>query len=103
MTEGRKVKVSLTIAYDLLRLVDRTASRAGETRSGVVDKWLRGAARAAIERDLDEATARYYDELSTVDRREDRAIASAAAAAARGLAIDEPVRRRRRTAKRKRR
>ena len=73
MSSARKLKVSLTLSADLVALIDRDASNRNDTRSGIVEEWLRLAASATTERAIEEATAAYYlglrgDERGEVDR-----------------------------------
>ena len=91
-----KLKVSLTISADLLALVDRDARRRNDTRSGVVDHWLRRAANSAVEAEIDDATAAYYESLRGNERAEDEAIARALSQAAARVSRGGADRRRRR-------
>lgn len=91
-----KVKVSLTISGDLLALVDRDARRHNDTRSGVVEQWLRRAANASVEKEIADATTAYYQSLHRDERAEDEALARALSAAARHVAYDDAARPRRR-------
>jgi metal-responsive CopG/Arc/MetJ family transcriptional regulator len=84
----RKLKLSITLSEGLLRRIDRSMGRS-ETRSGVIQRWLERAARLEAERELDDATAAYYDSLTRADVAEDDAIARGLSRAARKLAIDE--------------
>ncbi|HEY8072467.1 MAG TPA: ribbon-helix-helix protein, CopG family [Labilithrix sp.] len=96
-----KRKVSLTISADLLELVDRDARRRNDTRSGVVEQWLRRAASATVEKEIAEATAAYYQSLRGSERAEDEALARALSKAAQRVAVDDgarPRHRRRETA-----
>jgi metal-responsive CopG/Arc/MetJ family transcriptional regulator len=88
-----KSKVSLTISTDLLQLVDREAKRVGRTRSSVFEQFVRGGARRASERSLDEMTADYYASLSADERDENEKIARASSRAAKAITYDAPVRR----------
>lgn len=94
---ARKVKVSVSLDADVLALVDQSAVREGAARSAVMERWLRAAARDAKLRQLENATAAYYDALTATERTEDTAIARAASRAARRLRIDEPAPRPRRS------
>ena len=91
-----KQKVSLTIAADVLELVDRDARRRNETRSGVVEQWLRRAASASVEREIAEATTAYYQSLRSDERAEEEALSRALSNAARHVAYDDSARPRRR-------
>jgi hypothetical protein len=51
-----KLKVSLTLSADLVALVDRDAERHRDTRSGVVEQWLRQAASASVEQEITQAS-----------------------------------------------
>lgn len=97
MTSARKLKVSITLSADLLALVDRDAQRTHDTRSGVVEQWLRRAASATAEKEIEEATAAYYLSLRGEERSEDDTLSRALSAAARRVSYDEaPLPRRRR-------
>lgn len=93
---AHKLKVSLTLSADLLKLVDRDARRRNDTRSGVIEQWLRRAASASIEKDVEDATAAYYLSLRGNERAENEALAHALSKAAQRVSYDDPVRRRRR-------
>jgi metal-responsive CopG/Arc/MetJ family transcriptional regulator len=96
-TMGTKLKVSLTLSEDLLALVDRDAKRRHETRSGVVEQWLRRAATASAEKEIEEATAAYYLSMRSEELAEDEALSHALSDAARRVSYGEsPVVRRRR-------
>lgn len=89
MTAG-KAKVSVTLSRELLDRVDEVAAREpGATRSGVIERWLRLAARAEAAQALRDATVRYYESLSADEQEEDAALAKAARRRARRLRIDE--------------
>ncbi len=84
-----KLKVSLTLSADLVALVDRDAKRLNDTRSGVVEQWLRRAARTAVEKEIEAATAAYYRSLRGDELAEDEALARALSAATRRVSYDE--------------
>jgi len=84
-----KLKVSLTLAADLVALVDRDARRRRSTRSGVVEQWLRRAASASVEGELAEATATYYRSLRATDIEEDERLSRALSNASRRVAYDD--------------
>jgi metal-responsive CopG/Arc/MetJ family transcriptional regulator len=98
MTPAPKLKVSLTLSADVVALVDRHARRRKNTRSGVVEQWLRRAAATSAEQQIEEATAAYYRSLRGDERAEEDAMSRALSAAARRVAYDksEPRRQRRR-------
>jgi hypothetical protein len=83
-----KLKVSLTLSADLVALVDRDAERLHDTRSGVVEQWLRHAARAAVEKEIEAATATYYRSLRGDERAEDEALARALSVATQRISYD---------------
>ncbi len=91
-----KLKVSVTISADLLKMVDRDARRRNETRSGVIEQWLRRAAVANAQRELEDATAAYYLSLRGAERADNEALARGLSKAARRVSYDEAARRRRR-------
>lgn len=87
-----KVKVSLTLAADLVASIDRDARRTGTTRSYLVEQRLRDAATRAAERSIETATDAYYASLTGAARDEERAIASASTSAAKTIRYDALVR-----------
>jgi hypothetical protein len=89
-----KLKVSLTLSADVVALVDRDARLRKDTRSAVVEHWLRRAAGAALSKEIEDATAAYYHSLREEERAEDAAIARALSGRARRISYDEPPRRR---------
>jgi hypothetical protein len=94
-----KRKVSLTLPADLLELLDRDARRRGHTRSGVVEMWLRRAASAALEKEVEDATSAYYLSLRGRAAEMDEQLARASSRAARRVSYGgtaAPRRRRRR-------
>jgi hypothetical protein len=86
---ARKLKISLTISVDVLESVDHDARRSNETRSAVVDRWLRRAAQIAAQREIDEATAAYYLSLRGDEAAENDTLARALSAAARRVSYDD--------------
>jgi Arc/MetJ-type ribon-helix-helix transcriptional regulator len=87
--EHPKTKVSITLAPDLVRAVDRAVKRGrGESRSSVIDAWLRRAARINAEDTLRAETVAYYETLSAQESSENTAIARASSRAARKLELD---------------
>jgi metal-responsive CopG/Arc/MetJ family transcriptional regulator len=75
MKTTRKAKVSVTLDRDLLAAIDRRATR-GATRSQVIEEWLRLSALAQAHRDLETATAAYYEGRTADQRAEDEALAA---------------------------
>ena len=100
MTAAAKLKVSLTLSADLVALVDRHARRGDGSRSGVVEQWLRRAASASVEHEIDDATASYYRSLRGEDRTGDEPLSRSLSDAARRVAYDEESAPRRRQARR---
>jgi hypothetical protein len=92
MTTARKLKVSLSLSEDVVALVDRQAARLHESRSGVIEQWLRRAGSAAAEKEIEQATVAYYRSLRDADRADDEALSRASSAAARRVKYDEPSR-----------
>ncbi|GAC1354270.1 MAG: hypothetical protein NVSMB47_07520 [Polyangiales bacterium] len=93
-----KRKVSLSLSADLLALVDHDARLRNDTRSGIVEQWLRRASIANAASEIDDATAEYYWSLRGAPRAEAEAIGRGASKAARRVSYDErsPPRPRRR-------
>lgn len=88
--ENTRVKVSITLAPELLRTIDRVRrSRPGESRSAVIEEWLRRGARQEEEARLRAETIEYYESRSSEEVREDTALARASSRAARRLRIDQ--------------
>ncbi len=98
MSTVPKLKVSLTLSAEVVALVDRDARRRQNTRSGVVEQWLRRAAAASVEHQIEEATAAYYRSLRGDERAEEEAMSKALSAAARRVSYDESESPRRRRA-----
>ena len=87
--EGTRSKLSITLAPDLIRAVDRAAKKhSRRSRSAVIEIWLRRAARMDLEDQLRTATISYYESLSAEERKEDAAIARSSSRAARRLKVD---------------
>ncbi len=73
----RRARVTVTLSPDVLSKVDRAArAKPGSSRSSVIEAWLRKAAAGEAHDALDRAIARYYDDLSAVERAEGEAWAS---------------------------
>lgn len=89
MTAAAKLKVSLSLSAEVLALVDRTARRGNDTRSGVIERWLRRAATAAVEQEIAEATAAYYRSLRGDELAEDEALSRGLSDAARRVSYDD--------------
>lgn len=88
--EQTRSKLSISLAPDLVRAVDRAAKKSvGLSRSSVIETWLRRAAGMDLEDQLRAETIAYYEQLSTKDRKEDAAIARSASRAARKLGLDD--------------
>jgi metal-responsive CopG/Arc/MetJ family transcriptional regulator len=88
--EHTRSKVSITLAPDIIRAVDRAARRNPKgSRSAVIESMLRRAARMDLEEQLRADTIAYYESLSASERAEDAAIARSASRAARRLRIDD--------------
>lgn len=92
-----KQKISVTVASDVLGLVDREARRAGATRSYTIERWLRAGALRAAEASLEDATAAYYASLRPEEQAEAEAIGRAGSKAAQRATYDAAPRRRPRT------
>jgi metal-responsive CopG/Arc/MetJ family transcriptional regulator len=70
----RKHKVSLSLPADLVAWIDRQAARKrGQTRSGVVEQAVRGWAKRATAKDIEDATVAYYQAMTAAERDEDAA------------------------------
>jgi len=86
-----KLKVSLTLSEDVVALVDRNAKQHKGTRSAVVESWLRRAATAEIARDIEDATAAYYESLRSDQREDDESLSKALSSAARRVSYDDSI------------
>ena len=75
MKPARKAKVSVTLGRDLLAEIDRRVA-GGATRSQVIEEWLRRSALAQARRDLDAATAAYYEGRTPEQRVEGEGLAA---------------------------
>jgi metal-responsive CopG/Arc/MetJ family transcriptional regulator len=76
MDTPRKVKISVSIAADVLEAVDRLAASEGTTRSEVVERWLRELPRRATAARLDEQAPGHHGVLTAAERAEDNAWAA---------------------------
>ncbi|HEX2659120.1 MAG TPA: ribbon-helix-helix domain-containing protein [Polyangia bacterium] len=83
------MKVSISLDAQLLGLVDRLAANEGQTRSAVIERWLREGSRRGAAARLEEETAAYYDGLSPAEKDDDAVWAAAASKATKKLVIDE--------------
>jgi hypothetical protein len=81
MKDARRLKVSISIAADVLSRVDREVRRRSDTRSGVIDAWLRASADRQARDQLVAETASYYRDLPSEVRDEDSAWADFSASA----------------------
>ena len=84
-----RVKISVSLARDLVARIDRAARTEARSRSSVLEGWLRASARERAARELEAATVAYYESLTPEDWREEEAMASASSRAARRLSIDD--------------
>ena len=92
-----RTRVTVSLPADLVQLIDRCTRELKETRSGLVEDWLRRASRQYRQRVLDDEITEYYGSRSDAERDEDDAIARTAGLRAAELSFDEaPVRRKRR-------
>jgi Arc/MetJ-type ribon-helix-helix transcriptional regulator len=67
-----RAKVSITVPSDLLEIIDREVSSTPESsRSAVIEAWLRRAARGEALDELEQATAAYYQGLTSEELEED--------------------------------
>ena len=67
-----KHKVSVSLPADLVAWIDRqVARRRSATRSGVVEQAVRSWARRSSAKDIEDATAAYYQAMSASERAED--------------------------------
>jgi metal-responsive CopG/Arc/MetJ family transcriptional regulator len=88
--EGTRAKLSITLAPDVIRAVDRAARKhSSRSRSAVIETWLRRVARLDLEDQLRAETVAYYESLSAAERKEDAAIARSTSRSARRLRIDD--------------
>ena len=86
---GSRVKISVSLPGELVARIDRAARAEARPRSRVLEGWLRATARERAARDLEAATIAYYESLTSEERHEEEAIASASSLAARRLRVDE--------------
>ncbi|MBI5481047.1 MAG: ribbon-helix-helix protein, CopG family [Deltaproteobacteria bacterium] len=72
MSPVPKTKISITLARDLLEVIDRrVAAGAGRSRSAVIEAWLRRAAHRDAEAILARETIAYYESRTAEERAED--------------------------------
>jgi hypothetical protein len=60
-----------------------------ERRSGVIEQWLRRAAKASAEQEINDATATYYRSIRSENNSEDEPVARALSRAAAHVAYDD--------------
>jgi hypothetical protein len=89
MTSAPKLKVNLTLSADVVALVDRDAQRRKDTRSGIVEQWLRRAATAGVEQEIEDVTAAYYRSLSSEEDAEEEVGSKSPASSTRRIAYDQ--------------
>lgn len=88
--ESTRTKLSITLAPDVVRAVDRAAkAQPGASRSSIIETWLRRAARISEEERMRVETVAYYESRSEQERREDDAWARASSRRARRLKLDD--------------
>jgi len=86
---GAKAKISITLSEDILARVDAAVRKSPrESRSSVIERWLRGASRVAAVSALREETLRYYESLDADERGEDEALARASSTSAQRVRYD---------------
>jgi metal-responsive CopG/Arc/MetJ family transcriptional regulator len=78
-----KARVTITISREVLRLVDRAADNEQDSRSAIIERWLRQGMRRSAEGAIARETIAYYRSLSDEERIEDEAFAKALGSAAR--------------------
>lgn len=83
-----KVKISISLDPSVLEAVEQSAAMAGESRTAVIERWLRDGSRRARAHRLEADTAAYYESLSAAEKEEDASWAAASSRAFRRLAID---------------
>ena len=89
MTAMRKIKISVSLAPEIVARVDKAAAaEPGATRSGIVERWLRQADRAAVTRKVEADVIAYYDSMTAEHRREEKVLSEALGRAASELDID---------------
>lgn len=94
-----RTRVTVSLPVDLVELIDRSSRELKETRSALVEEWLRHGAAAHDRRALDAEIRAYYGSLTGAERREDEAIGKASSRAARALDDERPRRHRKKSAR----
>ena len=89
LMESPRVKISVSLPRDLVARIDQAAREQTRSRSRVLEDWLRSGNRRGVERELELATAAYYDSLTPAEDGEDRAVAGALSRAARRLRVGD--------------
>ena len=92
----RRSRVTLSLPSDLVELIDRCSAEIKETRSGLVEEWLRYASLRHRKQALDDEITAYYTNRSAAQRREDDAIARWSTRMAALIDYDQPKQRRKR-------
>ena len=85
-----RTKLSITLSPDVVKEVDRAVERRiADSRSAVIEKWLRRGSRLEAEDQLREDTIAYYESLSESHRAQDASISRAASKTVRRLTFDD--------------
>ena len=90
-----RVKVSISLANELLDAIDLEAERKALSRSHIIELWLKLASRRRAAQELEQETIDYYRERTAAQREDDEDWASQSARAARTLKVDSPLKTRR--------
>ena len=86
-----KVKISVSLDPSVLHAVDESAAIGGESRTAVIERWLRDGSRRAKANSLEAETAAYYESLSVLEENEDASWAAASSRAFRRLVIEDRI------------
>ncbi len=88
MNKTRK-RVTISIAGSLLADIDRSARELRESRSAVIEGWLREGVEQRARVELDQEIERYYQDRPEHERLEGEVMVRAAARAAARLTFDD--------------
>ena len=89
MKPSPKLKVSVSLPADLVGRIDSASKARRQTRSAVMEQWLRQGERVRSEEALARELEAYYQAATPEERSEDQAIARASASSAKRLKLDE--------------
>ena len=101
MKRASRRRVTITLPPELLQRIDEQAKRSKDSRTAVIEAWVRAGAHQALARAIEEDTIAYYKSLTAEERAEDEAMVRAFSDAAKRIDYDGPPPRARRGKRRR--